>query len=150
MLASHYREYLERLCESEGLRSSLRPVPVAQIIDIGEQLGSTLPEQYENFLLEVGVGDECAGLGRWLHLDLDRAGSVLERTQAFAYESGGLLLVYDALDGDYYGFAPGEQGYERAVWRFNAETGEIAKVADDFGEFLDLLAVEDEQPDERR
>lgn len=145
MTADQYRDFLDSFA-AEGFSSlSLHPVQSAQIFDVENQLGSNLPEQYETFLTMVGTGDENGGVGRWYHFDIMSPGNVLEESARMPENSpaAGMLVFYDACDGDLYGFLPGKARFMPEVYAWNIESDEMRRVADSFEEFLDCLARDD-------
>jgi hypothetical protein len=147
MQAGDYIEYLEAMSETTGLpKSRLNPVQVTTILELEERLGCPLPEDYETFLLQIGVGLEHGGLAEWLSLDVDDPDNILERSKRIEKErhARDFLVIYDARDGDLYGFRrKGRHLLDKAVWSWNSESGELSRVADDFASFLDYLTAAD-------
>lgn len=143
MRIEQYRDYLDACTAQEGMGASvLLPVQSTQILDVETQLGGNLPEQYETFLTQIGVGEECGGVGLWFHLDITSPGNVLEASEQVARSGTAMLVVYDAYDGELYGFLPAAKGFQPEVHAWTSETGEMRLVADQLEDFLDVLADE--------
>lgn len=147
MTPEEYLDFLELSREATDQESYLRPAQLTQIFDVEEQLGVKLPKQYEEFLTSVGCGEEHGGMGRWYHLDLTRPGNVVEISRHIPRGSraSGMLPIYDAYDGDIYGFLPNSNGFYPQVHVFDSEAGEMKKVSEDLEGFLDCLASPDEK-----
>ena len=145
MTAEQYRDYIDSYAP-EFSSATLHPAQSTQIFDIEEALGASLPEQYETFLTMVGTGEDGAVLGRWFHLDVMTPGNVIEVSGLIpeGCPAAGMLVVYDANDGDVYGFLPDNHGrYRPAVYAWNSDDGEFRRIADSFERFLDCLANDD-------
>src|ERR1035437_3259482 len=130
MTAEQYRDYLDSFAP-EFSSATLHPAQSTQIFNIEDVLGASLPEQYETFLTTVGTGDDGAVLGRWFHLDVMTPGNVMEVSAHIPEGSlaSGMLVIYDANDGDVYGFLPDSQGhYLPEVYAWNSADAEFRSV----------------------
>jgi hypothetical protein len=146
MTAEQYREYLDSF-SPEFSSAALHPVQSTQIFTIEDALGASLPEQYENFLTMVGTGEDGAVLGCWFHLDVMAPGNLIEMSSLIpeGCPASGMLVIYDANDGDVYGFLPDNRGrYHPEVYAWNDEDQEFSRVADNFERFLDCLANDED------
>jgi len=146
MTVEQYREYLDSFAP-EFSAAALHPAQSTQIFDIEEALGASLPEQYETFLTMVGTGEDAAVLGRWFHLDVMTPGNVIEVSSLIpeGCPAAGMLVIYDANDGDVYGFLPDNHGHYRpTVYAWNSEDADFRPVADSFERFLDCLANDED------
>jgi hypothetical protein len=160
MWPSDYLEHLRTYGDAEHLPpSDLRPCSEVEIESAERETKIGLPDDYVNFLCEVGTGDVYGGLGRWLHLDVSRPGNVIahsrsiQMAQVEEMKGKGIpqrrypkdfLVIYDPLDGVLYGLAPhSTSAYKGGVFCWDTEAHALTRVADSFLEFLDFLAAED-------
>lgn len=146
MTVEQYREYLDSFAP-EFTAAALHPAQSTQVFDIEEELGANLPELYETFLTLIGTGEDGAVLGRWFHLDVMAPGNLIEVSSLIpaGCPASGMLVIYDANDGDVYGFLPDNRGhYHPEVYAWNSDDGEFRRVADNFERFLDCLANDDD------
>lgn len=159
MKALQYREHLVKTSRLEKLpTSSLRPVLATDILAVERELGAQLPEQYEEFLTEVGVGDEYGGLSVWYHLDITRPGNLLDVNEHLAEDQTNqmkkeglppsrypkdFLAIYDGKDGQVYGFLRSQAArFFPQVNAWDQEGFNLVSVAIDFEHFLDWLSQE--------
>lgn len=156
MYPPEYLEYLERCRKKEGLaKSDLRPCSAADVMSVERETGVSLPEEYVDFLCQVGAGEEHNGLACWYHLDITRPGNVVnhshvvmtEQIQAMR-EAGvpvtrypkNMLLIHDPCDGVIYGFVPNSGStYKPGVYCWDLEEFELEQISECFGEFLEYL-----------
>jgi hypothetical protein len=145
MTPEEYRGYLETSAAEDGLGpSALRVVPLTTIMAVEIDLELALPEDYKKFLFDVGVGEENGGLGLWFDFSPGSSQYALSQRDRLPADGDAsrMLPIYDAYDGDLYGFLPnGKRRFENSVYTWS-ETGELRQVADSFASFLDLLAEE--------
>lgn len=154
-----YAECLELISERDNLpASALYPVTLPEVMAIEEELGASLPDHYEEFVLEAGVGAELGGLAEWFHLELTRPGNLIEANRDLAREQAAsirkqgagvsyptdFLAVYDPREGEVFGFLRGDGDYEPAVYQWDLEEFRLERVADDLYSFLDELVDCDE------
>jgi hypothetical protein len=159
MTPAEYLEHLEKTAARDKLPASeLRPCSSADIMSVEHEVGMSLPEEYVEFLCQVGVGTEFGGLAIWFHLDLTRPGNVIDRSQILMrdqtkiMEKGGvtaeqypedLLIFHDPCDGGMYGFLPdSDSAYKPCVYFWDCEMHELEQVADTFDAFLPSLCEE--------
>lgn len=86
---------------------------MSEIISVENELRVELPKQYEDFIAEVGVGEEYGGLAVWLHLDLTQHGNLVEvnkRLWGGGVIPRSMIAVYDSMDGELYGFKRSDRG----------------------------------------
>ena len=157
MNPTEYLEHLQSCAERDGLAGSdLRPCSSADIMSVEREVGMSLPEEYVDFLCQVGAGEEHGGLARWFHLDMTRPGNVIDHSHTVMSEQLGrlrdngqptsrypknMLVAYDACDGVLYGFVPNSHStYKPGVFCWDCDELALEKVADSFYEFLDYLA----------
>jgi hypothetical protein len=150
-----YLECLELIAARDGLdECKLQPVMLSQIMAVADELGAQMPDQYEDFLLEVGAGMEHGGLARWYHLDVTRPGNLLDanerlrQSQAEEMRAHGrkkarfpkeFLAVYDPCEGEVFGFMRSGGEFGSAVYLWDLEEHYLERIADDFCEFLGTL-----------
>ena len=163
MNPAEYLDHLDRGSLREGLPASeLRPCFAADVMSVEREVGMSLPEQYVDFLCQVGVGDEFGGLARWFHLDLTRPGNIIAHSEALAAEQlrlmeetgvpaqhfpKGILFFYDSHDGVLYGFLPAsDSSYKPAVFLWDCEEFVLEEAADNFFTFLSYLCEEISAP----
>lgn len=145
-----YTLCLKWAAHRDGLRhTELRPVMMSEILAVESELRIELPKQYEDFLAEVGVGEEFDGLAVWLHLDLTQRGSLVEVNKRLWEESvipRSVLVVYDPLDGELYGFKRSDRGrFDGKIYRVSPDPAggrptQITLAAGSFVEFLESIA----------
>lgn len=150
-----YLECLKLIAERDQLEPcDLQPVTLSSILAVEDELGAHLPDQYEDFLLQLGAGEEHGGLARWYHLDITRPGNLLEaneklreaqttemrahgrRRASFPKE---FLAVYDPREGEVFGFMRDGQSYGASVYVWDMEDYFLEQAADDFSSFLESL-----------
>lgn len=150
-----YYECLQLIATRDRLdRSDLHPVMLSQIIAIEDELGAHLPDQYEDFILEAGVGTEHGGLASWYHLDLTRPGNVIaenarlrssqakemrERGRKRCRFPKGFLAIYDPHEGEVFGFVRDGNSYGVEVFLWDLDEYYLELAYDSFAEFLDGL-----------
>jgi hypothetical protein len=156
MKPCEYLDCLEIIAARDDMpHSELHPVLATDILTVERELGAELPETYEEFLTDVGAGNEFGGTAWWYHFDITRPGNLLEATRTFAEEQiralrdagrpirqfpSGFLAIYDPCDGEIFGFRlNGGSRYDDAVWAWDTDDLTQRRVADDFCAFLDYL-----------
>ena len=157
MKPTAYYDHLQQTSTRVGLDpSDLQAAAVMDIITMERTLGFALCECYQEFLSTVGCGPVFGGLGVWLHLDVTRPGNLLDASRGLAREMApatrrvygkntfprDMLVVYDACDGDLFGFLPEKAKtgrYQPAVYAWNTEDLELREAAPCFRTFLGYL-----------
>lgn len=126
--------------------SDLQRVMINEVMALEDEIGADLPEQYEAFLTDVGVGQEFSGLGYWFHCDLAREGNLLRvngklwRGQHQQYERrmpAEFFAVYDPCDGTLIGFKRENGSFGAPVYCWHPETNELEEISEDFCSFLE-------------
>lgn len=151
-----YIKCLELLSERDALPASeLYPALTTDVLTVERELGVELPEDYEDFLTIVGSGPEFGGVAWWYHLDITRPGNILEVNHELAKEQAqlmrkagkapsdfpnGFLAIYDACDGEVFGFERDTKGkFLPHVIAWDTEDYTSQRIADDLCGFLDFL-----------
>lgn len=137
-----YLECLKLVSERDDLAASdLKPIMINEVLAVEDELGTSLPEQYEDFLTKVGAGTEYGGLSTWYHLDLTRHGNLLQRNKDLKRNKGaerspnGFFAIYDPCDGSLIGFNRSNGVFDPEIVIWSVEEG-VEVIADDFCEFL--------------
>lgn len=160
MKPSVYLDCLAQTAARDGLEpSDLQAVALMETLTMERALGYAFCADYERFLAEAGCGEVYGGLARWLHLDITRDGNILDVSRRLAKEMAAatrrkhgkntfprdFLVIYDACDGDLFGFIPTDSSsYQPQVYAWNIEDLQLREVAPDFDAFLDYLSDCDE------
>jgi len=140
-----YLECLKIVEQRDKLeKNNLTPVMLNEIMAVEDELGIDLPEQYENFLLQVGPGSEYGQLAYWYHLDLTRDGNLLQINQELQKRAKNrprnplkrFLAVYDPCDGSLVGFVRTNDGYKKEVFAWFEDERVLEPLAQDFCSFL--------------
>jgi hypothetical protein len=142
-----YRDCLDYIAERDSLSKSVfHPVMLSDVIAVEEELGNELPIQYEEFITELGVGEEYGGLSKWLLLDLTVDENILNRNQELKegdqynkYKAPrNFFAVYDQHDGIFVGFQQMKnKKLAQQVTAWDSETGELEIISDSFYDFLE-------------
>jgi hypothetical protein len=142
-----YRDCLDYIAERDNLNKSVfHPVMLSDVMAIEEELGNGLPIQYEEFITELGVGEEYGGLSKWLLLDLTVDENILNRNKELRKGEQynkfkapkHFFAVYDQHDGIFIGFQQLEnKTLDEQVTAWDSETGELEVISDSFYNFLE-------------
>lgn len=131
-----YRAALHYIEQRDDLpNSSLRPVQMAELLAIEEHMGSPLPSQYAEWLLTVGAGKEHGGLALWHHCDITRRGSVAEASKHSGPSHRDMLVFFDSMAGELFGFLKGPKGWSKEVYAIE-DNGSFEQCSTDFSSFL--------------
>jgi hypothetical protein len=142
MKANYYKACLNFLAKRDGLpKSEWRPVMLSDVMTIEKELNAQLPRQYEEFLIQAGVGLELGGLAEWYHLDLSVSNNLIEANEFIREEFDfappeSFLAVYDLKDGIYLGFEKEDIFYKPGFYAWDSEDGSYEKEANSLNEFL--------------
>lgn len=142
MKANFYKACLNFLAKRDDLpKSEWRPVMLSDVMTIEKELNTQLPREYEEFLIQAGVGLELGGLAEWYHLDLSVSNNLIEANEFIRGEfeftpPTGFLAVYDLRDGSYLGFEKEDMIYKPGFYAWDSEDGSYEKEANSLGEFL--------------
>lgn len=142
MLPDLYHRCLRWVEERDRLRpSSLVRAQLAEIIALEDELGASLPAQYEAHLLHFGAGTEHGGLAFWFHLDRTRSGNILDCNEQLQRSNGrpgapkDFLAVYDSRDGEFFGFRKQGSSYGPEVFSWTSEEHKCHLHCPDLGSF---------------
>lgn len=143
-----YRDCLDYIAKRDNLsKSVLHPVMFSDVMTIEEEIGNELPNQYEEFITELGVGEEYGGLSKWLLLDLTVDENILNKNTEL--RNGNrynkfkapkhFFAVYDQHDGIFVGFQHlKNKQLDEKVTAWDSETGELEIITDSFYDFLEV------------
>jgi hypothetical protein len=142
MKANFYKACLNFLAKRDGLpKSEWRTVMLSDVMTIEKELSAQLPREYEEFLIQAGVGLELGGLAEWYHLDLSVSNNLVEANEFIRKEfqftpPSAFLAVYDLRDGIYLGFEKEGITYKPEFYAWDSDNGSYEKEADSLSEFL--------------
>jgi hypothetical protein len=150
-----YLEQLHECGDRDGLEASeLEPAQVMDIMTAERTLGTSLPEDYQEFLVAVGCGPVYGGLSEWFHLDITIPGNIVDVSRELAAAEvqrsrdkhqrnllpHGFLTIYDSCDGDIFGFVPADSStYQAPVFAWDRDTVSLREVAPSFSAFLEWI-----------
>lgn len=134
--------------------SILRPALATDVMAIEREIGASLPNQYQDFLVKAGTGVEYGGLAVWYHLDLMMSGNIIEASKDMTDEAKkslraadqspkkipkDILVISDRCDGSYLCLRLSGNSYNEAIWIWDSEDLSFEKLADDLEGALDII-----------
>lgn len=151
----HPSEYAKRLAqlrqERQWPRSTQFPVTDGEISLFESELGRGLPSQYQQFLREVGSGDEFLGVASWYGYDYASPSNIVSvneylsrkvqhqlRHRRGSHYPEDFLVVFDTHDGYLYGLCPADDSryYQDVMYCWNNRQSRLIKIGTKFDDFL--------------